>query len=181
METRRLVLPSGRKLPGIVYVVGAGLNQSIKDQHSLSPPMLKNFFQIALKHPRLSHESRLRGLEPLFAYIEKYWKKTRADLSSSDFDLEECFTLLETQRQDAIKSNDEGNARTLYSIEFSLKGLLAELLSDFETFSLSSETMRAFGKMIYDQKAVILSFNYDTMTEAAIESGSGLRGLYPKR
>src|SRR5205807_9213767 len=40
---------------------------------------------------------------------------------------------------------------------------------------------RAFGKMIYDQKAVILSFNYDTMTEAAIESGSGLRGLYPKR
>jgi len=41
--------------------------------------------------------------------------------------------------------------------------------------------MRAFGKMIYDQKPLVINFNYDTMTEAAIESGSGLRGSYPKR
>lgn len=142
--------------------------------------MLRNFFQVVLKHRRLSSASRLKSVEPLFAYVEKYWKKTRVDLSTSDFDLEECFTLLETQREDAIKANNEESARTLYSIEFALKSLLAELLSEFEPFSLSSEAMRAFGTIVYDQKPIIISFNYDTMTEAAIESGSGLRGSYPE-
>ena len=163
-----------------VYVLGAGLNQVIKDWHSLTPPMLRDFFRVVLKHPRLTKELDSAELKPLLIYIEKYWKKTKRDLATSDFDLEECFTLLEAQRQDAIKLGDGNAARTLTSIEFSLKSLLAELLSDFEVFAVQSEVMRRFGEILYKEKPIIVSFNYDSMTEAAIESGSRLRGEYPE-
>ncbi len=93
--------------------------------------MRRNFFQIILKHPHISNSYDARGLEPLFAYIQKYWKKTRSDLAQSDFDIEECFTMLEMQSRDAIKLDDKDELKRLFSIEFSLKCLLAEVLSEF--------------------------------------------------
>src|SRR5712692_7389748 len=40
--------------------------------------------------------------------------------------------------------------------------------------------MRGLGQIFHKEKPIIVSFNYDTLTEAAIESGSGLRGRYPE-
>jgi len=170
---------ASKQMRNTVYVLGAGLNQAVRDWHSLSPPMLRNFFQILLKNPALSSAQSLRELQPLFSYIERYWKKSEADLATSGFDLEEVFTLLESQRQDAFSSKDEAKARELASIEYLLTSLLAEVLSEFEVFSVQSDAMRAFGEILYSEKPTIITFNYDTITEAVIESASGLRGRYP--
>ena len=63
-----------------------------------------------------------------------------SDLAISEIDLEECFTLLESQREDAFNSRDEGKARELVSIEFifMFKSLLSEVLSEFQVFSARS-------------------------------------------
>lgn len=40
----------------VVYVLGAGINQGVKDFDGLGPPISSNFFQLALKHARIGHE-----------------------------------------------------------------------------------------------------------------------------
>jgi len=44
----------GIQTDDIVYLLGAGVNQSVRDWDDLSPPMTNNFFQIALRKEKYS-------------------------------------------------------------------------------------------------------------------------------
>ena len=160
-------------MSNIVYLLGAGVNQSITDWDGLSPPMIKNFFQIALKKRKFSNSHYTERVNIVYEYIEKYWKKTLQDLVRNPFDLEECFTLLELQASRAYQKNDE-EYKKLMQTQFLLKSFIAEVLSEFETFVSSSDIMRSFGKVLIEERPTILTFNYDCFIEKAIESASGL-------
>jgi len=163
-----------------VYVLGAGVNQVIKERDGLSPSLIDNFFQLALKKEKYLNERYTSKIQVVCDYIEKYWKKNKTDLSSTPFDLEECFTMLELQLNDVIITNDIGKKRELYTIQFRLKSFIAEVLSEFETFSYPSDAMRRFGEVLYKEKPVIITFNYDCLIEAAIESASRVNPHIPK-
>jgi hypothetical protein len=162
-----------------VYLLGAGANQSIKDWNGLSPPMIRNFFQIALQDRKFSDEHYIQNVKVVYEYIQRYWKKTISDLRNEPFDLEKCFTLLELQASRAYQENED-EYRRLIQIQFLLKSFLAEVLSDFEVFASSSEAMRNFGELLYEERPQILTFNYDCFVEEAIESASGLNVSHPK-
>ena len=82
------------------YVLGAGVNQAIYAiDYLASPPLLNNFFQIALSISTYSNAVYTEKIRDVYAYIFKYWKKNQSDLSRSPFNLEECFTLIESQIQ----------------------------------------------------------------------------------
>jgi hypothetical protein len=61
-----------------------------------------------------------------------------------------------------------------------LKSFLAEVLSEFEVFSSASDSMRKFGKVLYEEKPTIITFNYDCFLESAIESASGVNQSIPE-
>lgn len=66
-------------MTNVVYLLGAGVNQSIKTfdrKPVVSPPLAKNLFKIARKlHVRFRDCVDL--LSPLYSYISKYWHKDR--------------------------------------------------------------------------------------------------------
>lgn len=163
-----------------IYMLGAGVNQEIKDFDGLSPPLIDNFFQLALRKKKYCNEHYTSRVQIVYDYIEKYWKRDRSALASATFDLEECFTMLELQLREAINTNDMKKIRRLYTTQFRLKSFIAEVLSEFETFASVSDVMRLFGDVLYKEKPFILTFNYDCFIEAAIESASKVNPSVPQ-
>jgi hypothetical protein len=144
----------------------------------LPPPMAKDFFQIALKMGKYSNEEYVNRIRDAYDYIEKYWKLTSEDLSHESFDLEECFTQLESQIEKAYGKDPEEYGK-LMRIEFRLKSFLAEVLSEFEHDVYQSD-MGGFARVLLKEGATVLTFNYDCILESAIESASGFNPMRPK-
>jgi len=164
----------------IVYLFGAGVNQAVKDWDGLSPPLSRNLFQIALNKEKYSNELYIDKMKELFDYIEKYFKMTRNDLKIKPFDLEMCFTLLERQALQAFKIGKNEEGQYLFNILFLFKSFLAEVISDFDHFSITSTSLRNLGKIITYEKPTIITFNYDCIMEQIIESSSGLNPNFPE-
>ncbi|MCH8244155.1 MAG: hypothetical protein IH897_16325, partial [Planctomycetes bacterium] len=132
----------------------------------------RSFFRQALRLDRLSTELAQNQLGPLFDFIRKYWHLKKEDLKNKDFDLEECFTLIDLQRREAETSDDqEERARTL-RIEFILTQLLMDYLCECEHRLFESAEFQDFGRRIFNERAAILTVNYDTLLETAIERAS---------
>jgi len=162
-----------------VYLLGAGANQSVKNELDFRPPMRKNFFQITLNNPKFGDDSFLDRIMNIFEYINKFWRLNKSDLLEKSFDLEECFTLLD-QQLETVDREDENEFWKLKNIQSNLIKLLAHFLQDFEIQTLRSDTMIKFGKYLYKEKPTILTFNYDCIIETAIEMASGVNPLIPE-
>lgn len=162
-----------------VYMLGAGVNQAVKDWYGLSPPLLNNFFNIALNHPKFNNDAYTDKMKDVYGFIEKYWGMTRDNLVESSFDLELCFTLLEQQMKKAEHENRTQDAEDLFMISFRLKSFLAEILSEFEHFASISHTLRNLSKVILHEEPTIISFNYDCLIESVLESASGVNPNIP--
>ncbi|MHC4260033.1 MAG: SIR2 family protein [Planctomycetota bacterium] len=169
-----------------VYLLGAGFSQCVKDWHGLKPPLRTNFFQIVLKTEKYQAKHYSEKLASVYEYIKRYWKKSKEDLLKEPLDLEECFTFLELQLDEANERGDGEEAKRLISIRFLLKTLLAKFLSEFVVIPRDSERflrggvdtdtdlLRCFARRLHDQKHIVITFNYDCFLEDAIASVSGL-------
>ena len=156
-----------------VYMLGAGVNQAAQDNRGLSPPLINDFFQVALRKRKFSNKHYTDRIQPVYDYIQRYWHRDRNSLASDPFDLEECFSMLDLQLGEAISANDKESLSELYATGFKLKSFVAEVLSYFEDFAWVSEVMQSFGKVLYKEKPAVLTFNYDCLVEAVIEHASG--------
>ena len=164
----------------IIYLLGAGVNQIVTDWDGLKPPLANNFFQMALRSEKFKGEHYSKRIAPLYDYISHFWKKNRDDLQNEPFNLEDCFTMLQLQRNEAERKEDHKEFDRLAWLEFLLKSFLAEYLSEFETFAVTSDQMREFGVVIYREHPTILSLNYDCVIEAVIETASGVNTNVPQ-
>ena len=169
-------------LPNVVYLFGAGVNQVVKDWGGLSPPLLGNFFNVALSLKRIKRNDQhySKQLQGVYGYIEKYFKKPKEDLAKSTFDLETCFTLLERQIRQVQSEGRPSDFQKLVEIRFQLTSFLAEVLSEFEHFAVTSHIMRNLGRVILYEKPIILTFNYDCIMESVLEMASGVNPKIPK-
>jgi hypothetical protein len=155
--------------PRVTYVVGAGINRGVVGPEDRQLPCAKDFFQYVLGRQTLSNDTRL---QPLWDFIEAYWHLSKEALKTVEFDLEECFTLVELQRREAEASHDWERAKAASQIEFLLGGLLTECFSRVDMWHFFSGEYQAFGRRIWEQKAAVLTFNYDTLLEATIAHAS---------
>lgn len=156
------------------YVFGAGLNRAVRNSDHVSPPLASNFFQILLTLPKFSHEgSPLQTqLSTVFDYVNRYWRLSPERLKTVPFDLEKCFTLIDLQFRDALQEGRHDDANHLRDVAFKLKSALAETFSEFDHHF--SPTMYDFGRVLWSQRPTMITFNYDTYLEQALESGSGV-------
>jgi|GEM_PF-805693 len=153
-----------------IYLFGAGVNKVIEDWHGITPPLANDVFQVAAKLHRLfDHDN----YQPVYDYIQQIWHYDKSYLAGNPFNLEECFTLLYSQFNEARIRGDEPLVSQLATLRLRFSSLLAELLSHFTTFATSS-AMMALGDILFKEKPTIITFNYDTFIESAIESASHL-------
>lgn len=159
-----------------VYLLGAGVNMSLKyyktSSEIFSPPLNKNFFNIALKITKHIEDGYDHHCGLLATYIEKYWKKKKEHLINNEFDLEECFNLLNLQMKEAFHKNEYDKYADLNETYFLLVDLFVSLLNEFKWGDLSPTFLR-FGEILYKEKPTIITFNYDDFIETAIERASG--------
>ena len=88
----------------LVYLLGAGANQTVADWHGLRPPPANNFFEIALQSDKFSDKVYSERIAPVYDYIFHFWKKSQGDLRNEPFGLEDCFTMLQLQQNEAIQT-----------------------------------------------------------------------------
>lgn len=162
-----------------VYLLGAGINRCVRDWHGLQPPLATDLFQQALKHPRIASDYYRKKITSLFEYIQRFWKLSAEKLENTPFDLEACYTLIQLQASEANLQEDMDKVRSLWEIEYRLTALLAEYLTEFEAQILRSEVFRTFGQIIFKDSPAVLTFNYDTLLEYAIETASGMNPDLP--
>jgi hypothetical protein len=163
-----------------VYMLGAGVNQVVKDWDGDSPPLLNNFFNVALKKRKFSDVHYTDQIQDVYNYIRANFKKNKDDLANVPFDLELCFTYLDRQIKQAARDGKTPELKRLVNIKFSLESFLAEVLSDFEHFASMSHTMRNLGRVILHENPTIITFNYDCMMEHVLESAYGVRLSVPR-
>lgn len=160
------------KCTDCVYIIGAGFNQCVNNKCGLKPPLSNNFFNTILSSENFNNPLYYKKAKPVYDYIYKYWKKSIDDLRDSEFNIEDCFTLIQLQLLKASKINNKEQILKLKSINSILKFMFTEALREFQPFSSSSNSILKFGKLIYNQKPEIITFNYDCNLETAIKAAS---------
>jgi hypothetical protein len=141
----------------------------------MHPPLTRDLFIQALADPKLSQEKMLDQMKVVFDYITRFWHLSIEQLREREFDLEECYTLIHLQREEALASQDERQVLELSQIEYQLSFYFARCLAKFDHAYLSDGPFRYLAGQILEKKPAVLSFNYDTFLEQAIESASGLK------
>jgi hypothetical protein len=159
-----------------VYVFGAGVNRSVKDAYDLRPPLATDLFKQALRHKDLGVEQS-DELRSLFEYVERYWKLSVEDLREAPFDLEACFTLIQQQRQEANREGDVGRDEYLAQVEDQLSAVLTRFLAHIE--GNTAYDLIQLGERVLEERAAVLTFNYDTIIEQMIEYAAGDSGADP--
>lgn len=160
-----------------VYVLGAGINMAVQHQtRGVRPPLARNFFREL--HTGLGKGELNRIVDEnlrLYDYIKHYWKLGPHDLTTADFDLEECFTLLEQHENDARRSGYDPGRDDLWVIKGQLTALFAGLLDEISANQPpGAEGLKALARRILDEEATVVTFNYDTLLEQAmIEESPG--------
>ncbi|MGI8650152.1 MAG: hypothetical protein ACR2KW_07215 [Rubrobacter sp.] len=159
-----------------VYVLGAGANMVVRHRaREVRPPLARDFFRQLHRDLTADELARLRDENSeLYEYIGHYWKLGFHDLSTANFDLEECFTLLEQHEKDAKRRQDYADYFRLWEIKGQLTVLLAGLLDDISSNQPPGEEgLRPLARRVLGEGAAVLTFNYDTLLEQAIIQESG--------
>ena len=154
------------------YLLGAGVNRSVSTRHGLTPPLALDFFRQAFRHPVFSTNNYQGRLSPLLDFIEKFWRLDKTQLLTTDFDLEECYTLLELQRREAHAQDDAERVADATRVQFLLTDFFIEYLSEFEYMREVPSAFRDFASVIYTSRATVLTFNYDILLESQLEAVS---------
>lgn len=162
------------------YILGAGVNRCLKDRDGLRPPLTQDFFQMALRHGRLGRKFYLDDLEPLFVFIKRFWHRSLEHLRDEPFDLEECYTLIQLQRLDAELRDDRNDVVELIRIENLLTTYFAEYLYHFRDSQSHQTPLFDLARSIQRDPSVVITFNYDTLLEEALESASGVNPSHPE-
>jgi hypothetical protein len=156
-------------------ILGAGTNRSLQDENGMRPPLARDLFIQALANPRLTEERMLARMGVVFDYIARFWHLSIEQLRERDFDLEECYTLLHLQREEALASKDERQLLELRKVEYQLSFYFARCLAQFDHVYFGDGPFRYLADQILEKKFAVLTFNYDTLLERALESASGLK------
>jgi hypothetical protein len=163
-----------------VYRLGAGINRVAgrPDEEFEKPPLINDFFKSALSGSLLDpvHSSREdeERYQRIFGYIERFWKLSEEDLKCTTFSLEECFTMLQLQRRELkVRSR---KYKELLGLELDLTYLVARYLAMFEEQSLYIGAIEQFAELILQEQSTVLTFNYDSILDRALELASGDSG-----
>lgn len=173
-----------------VFLLGAGFNRSVLpettafgDEASPKPPLTLDLFQLLLTDERFRRKidrwiqggTSAQLIVDLFEVINFYWHLSIPDLERAQFDLEEFLTFLL-----AVLSDPRDPAMSKEKLDHARLGLLNLLvwylseLMNWRQVDLSRGPGYQLGRDVLEYEADVITFNYDLIAEAIIESVSGI-------
>lgn len=162
----------------IVFLLGAGFNQELKDWNDLKPPMARNFFQLIRQSPHYENKYR-EQLRKVYEFIQEYWKFDVEEISRREFDIEKLFTFLQLTINDIYKEERYDELDDLLKIDNSLVTVFIDFLQGFDFHYARFELYKRFGAKLMELKPDIITFNYDLYLEKILENASGLNDSIP--
>lgn len=176
-------------LRNTTYLVGAGINRDLFGPEQRSLPLGSEFFRYVLEQARFASDHARTQLAPLWAFIDRYWHLSESALKRGELDVEECLSFVELQRREALAAGDAARLRAASHLEFLLGGLLAECYAQVDHWHFFASEYQRLGRRMFDERAAVITFNYDTLLETAIQhasppaagTSSVLRGRYADR
>lgn len=169
----------------IVFLLGAGFNQELRDFDNLKPPMANNFFRLITQSSRYRDYYHLH-LANVYDFIQKYWKINEEELARIDFNLEKLFTYLQLEYQNLTENHLNSNninklaeLDPLIKVDNSLTNSFVNFLQGFDIHSIQSPIYMDFAKKVMEIKPDFLTFNYDLILEQILQSASGVRPNVP--
>lgn len=155
-----------------VYILGAGTNMVVSHRtRGVRPPLARDFFQQLHHGLSATEHARLRDGNPeLYEYIGRNWGLGYSDLSTVDFDLEECFTRLEQEERGTSRRGEVAGAYyDTWKIKGQLTTLFAGLLDEISSNQPSGdEGLKPLARRVLEDSATVVTFNYDTLFEQAM-------------
>lgn len=159
-----------------LFLIGAGFNRDITDSDGINPPLSNDFFKVILNKREFNNEHTKQKLTPLFEFIQKVWHKSETDLQTHKLNLEEVYTYLQ------LKSLETKiNPQFYIDIGESLTRVMSSCLKRFEIHCMGNPIYWNFGKILYNKKPTIITFNYDCIIENLIELASMPKGDIPAK
>jgi len=161
-----------------VYVLGAGFNRAAYHAYreGLQPPLDADFFRILLTQSDFERHLKndARALR-LMRYIDRYWRIDSISDPASTPGLEAVYSLIDLQRRECAALGQVETANELDSLFTVLTNLLAHMLAAFEgrLTPQSNSELQSFARLALSERAEIITFNYDTLLEWAMEEASG--------
>jgi hypothetical protein len=179
-----------------LFVIGAGVNRCIRSERIGTPPLARDLFSSSLRSVQrvMGYTGSPYGLPgPERAYLDSWnriWESvsfisdefgiSKDDLLTGPFNIEDLFTRLELREREARDRGNQELAATLIGHQQTVVSLLAIQLERFIPVAEASRPFRALARRIHGWNAGVLTFNYDTLLERALEVTSG-RGRRPRK
>lgn len=178
-----------------LFIIGAGVNRCIQSERLGTPPLARDLFssslrsvqrmdgymgsQYRLPEPERSYHLSSGRIWSAVRFIADEFGMSRDDLLVQPFNIEDLFTRLELREREARDNGGQALAASIAEHQQTVVSLLATQLEVFKSVAEKSPPFRAFAERIHHWNASVLTFNYDTFLERALEVTSG-RGEPPR-
>jgi hypothetical protein len=141
-------------------------------------PLVTEFFTRGLPPP-IGRTIPEGLLEPVFAFLSEEYHRSRESLESRPFNVEDCLAHLDYLIESA--GIIESERARLFDVRMRLLTFMLRVLSLQDTFHHPSDAIEGLAGECLRSRAVMISFNYDTILEQALERASGPSGYWPRR
>ncbi len=178
MNLKNILLIMSEQAHNIVFLLGAGFNQELKDWDDLKPPMARNFFQLIRQSSQYQNKYH-EQLRKVYAFIQEYWKLDEEEISKKEFDIEKLFTFIQLKISDIYKEELYDELADLRKISDSLVTVFINFLQGFDFHHVKFDIYRRFGEKLMELKPDIITFNYDLYLENILELASGVNAEIP--
>jgi hypothetical protein len=172
-----------------LFVIGAGVNRCIRSERIGTPPLARDLFSSSLRSVQrvMAYTGSPYNLPgPERAYLDSWnriWESvsfisdefgiSKDELFVKPFNIEDLFTRLELREREARDRANQELVATLIGHQQTVVSLLAIQLERFTPVAEASRPFRALARRIHNWNAGVLTFNYDTLLERALEVTSG--------
>ncbi len=162
-------------------MLGAGVNAVLRDFRSGQRVALAaDFFQRYLENRWFMRHGTINPAhQAAFDYVERTWQRELSTLKSHPLNLEDVFSILQLDMAETRVSGDLAKLAGLHAVEASLTRMLIEYFGqsygahDWTEPDSEGWAFAALARHILETSATVLTFNYDTLLEDALEQASG--------
>lgn len=158
-----------------VYLLGAGVNQCIRDGEGNSPPLANTFFTVAGRMGGSPKFLSQAWMAPVLDYLEKRNKLgvPRQLVPNHLLNIE---ALLDSVKADANKARAAGcpgRARRLDELYNRVVYFIGSVISSFHHAPAEElSCIQRLAQIIWQEHATVITFNYDTFVEDWLEFAS---------
>ena len=157
----------------LVYLIGAGANRAYADIEGDQPPLIDEVFSSASRLGFLKHEGRNGASNELVDFVDSQFHVDERNLTKTRVSVEEVMDHILDSWEKALAQKDAKEVQLCQLLWSQVTRTIGCVLQRAAFNANWCDSLKALGVLLWAEKPTILTFNYDTILEDAIEKASG--------